>query len=210
MKLKETALAALLSLQAPMAIAQEGASGALRGVELGSSTQGIKECPKSKNPVIPSLKYIAPFESDFPAEMKGVRCYQTTDKRPLLGSASSLVVANLPMVKGAGSDVTVNLLNDKIEYIEMRFSQHHSQAILTALTEKHGKPTTSKEVAYENGFGQTFSGTVATWDNPDSTLTFTQYDGDKDWGRVDLMSDLYKSKLGQSYDSTLQEIKDKL
>lgn len=210
MKLIGIALTALIALQAAEAGAQDPANGALRGVDLGSSIQSMKECPLSKNPVSPIFKYIGNFESDFPADMKGVRCFQTTDTKPLLSTASSYIVANLPMIKGAGSEVIVNILNDKIEYIEMRFLQHNSQAILTALTEKHGKPTSSKDVLYKNGYGQTFSGVTATWKNPDSTLTFTQYDGDKDWGRVALMSNLYKSRLNQNYDSSLQDMKDKL
>ncbi|MGH8554041.1 MAG: hypothetical protein ACREUD_00420 [Gammaproteobacteria bacterium] len=182
----------------------------LRGVELTSSLDGLKECPKRDNPVIPSLTYISYLDSDFPPDMKGVRCFQYTDTKPLLPSASSYVIANLPLLKGAGTDVTVNLLANKVQYVEMRFLQHHSSSILAAVTEKYGKPTTSKDVTYQNGFGQSFNGVTATWNMPGAVLTFTQYDGNKDWGRVDLMSNLYRARLNQSHDSAVQDIKDKL
>jgi len=120
----------------------------LRGVELGSGVADLRECPRRANPAIPSLTYISHFEPDFPAEMKGVRCFQTTDETPLLPSASALVVSNLPFLKGAGADVTVNLVEGKVEYIEMQFLQQYSSTILSALTEKYGQPTASEDVPY--------------------------------------------------------------
>lgn len=200
-----------------LAIAGAGGDGAapqsassLRGVELGSGVAELKECPRHANPVIPSLTYISHMDPEFPEDMKGVRCFQSTDKRPLLSSASSLVVSNLPFLKGAGTDVTVNIVGGKIEYIEMRFLQHHSSTILSGLTEKYGKPTTSKEVPYQNGLGQSFTGTVATWNVPGAVLTFSQYDGQRDWGRVDLMSDTYSAALVNRHDSAVQDARDKL
>lgn len=189
---------------------QAQAKSSLRGVELGSSIAELQECPKRANPPIPSLTYISPLESDFPAEMKGVRCFQRTDSKPLLPGAASLKVANLPFLKGAGTDVAVNLLNEKVEYVEMQFLQVHSTAILSALTEKYGKPTKSKNATYQNGFGRSFTGVTATWNMPGAVLTFTQFDREKDWGRVDLMSEVYRARLSQSHDSAVQEIKDKL
>ena len=187
----------------------QGAS-SLRGVELGSSIVGLEECPRHANPVIPSLTYISHMDPEFPPEMKGVRCFQNTDQRPLLPTASSVVVSNLPFLKGAGTDVTVNLVDGKIEYIEMRFLQHHGSTILSALTEKYGKPTTSKQVPYQNGLGQSFNGTVAKWNVPGAVMTYSQYDGQRDWGRVDLMSNAYSDRLARRHDSTVQDAMDKL
>lgn len=190
------------------AASQSAAS--LRGVELGSGVAEIKECPRHANPVIPSLTYISHMEPEFPGEMKGVRCFQSTDKKPLLSSASSLIVSNLPLLKGAGTDVTVNTVAGKIEYIEMRFLQHHSSTIFSGLTEKYGKPTASKEVPYQNGLGHSFTGTVATWNISGAVLTFSQYDGQRDWGRVDLMSDSYSTALVNRHESAVQDARDKL
>lgn len=182
----------------------------LRGVELGSGVADLKECPRHANPAIPSLTYISHMEPEFPDEMKGVRCFQSTDERPLLASASSLVISNLPFLKGAGTDVTVNIVDGRIEYIEMRFLQHHGSTILSGLIEKYGTPASSREVPYQNGLGQSFSGTVATWNTPGAVLTFSQYDGQRDWGRVDLMSRAYSATLVNRHDSAVQDARNKL
>ncbi|MGH2507982.1 MAG: hypothetical protein ACRDHZ_11350, partial [Ktedonobacteraceae bacterium] len=154
--------------------------------------------------------YILQEDPDYPENMKGVRCFKHAEHGPLLPIASSYIIDNLPFIKGAGTEVTVNIVNEKIEYVKMRFLEAYSSSFLTALSEKYGNPSTSKNTVYQNGFGESFDGITATWTMPDAVLTFTQYDGDKDWGRVELMSNSYRTQLNKAYDSSMQNIKDKM
>jgi hypothetical protein len=119
-------------------------------------------------------------------------------------------VSNLPFIKGAGADVTVNVVEGRVEYVEMRFLQQYSATMLSALTEKYGQPATSRDVQYQNGLGQAFSGVVATWNVPGAVLTYSQYDRSKDWGRVDLISNTYSAQLVQQHESKVQDVKDRL
>jgi len=207
--LKNVAVA-FVALASAQAGSTEAPPSSLRGVSLASSIEQLKECPTRANPAIPSLKYISDFEADFPPDMKGIPCFQDTDAKPLLPSASAVVIANLPRIKGAGSEVTVNLLAGKVEYVQMRFLQSYSSSILDALKSKYGKPTTLKNVVYQNGFGQTFNGSNATWVMKDAVLTFVQFDGERDWGRVSLVSNRYAHYINKSQDAAVQDIKDKL
>jgi hypothetical protein len=178
-----------------------------RTVEIGTSAASIPECPKRKHKFLSHEEYIPSYDEAYPSEAKDKLCWKSTTDKPLIPGAKSLIIANVPFIKGAGREVTVTVIDDRIESIDSRFLSEHAQAFQQALVERFGQPTRREQHTFQNRLGAKFSGVSLAWYGKQVTLTFDEVDGSSDWGLISMRSLKFDAALKASTSSTTESIK---
>ena len=106
--MKPAQLATLAAAAAFATSAQATWSGevtSLRTVEIGTEAASLPECPKRKHKFLSHVEYIPTYDDAYPNEAKDKLCWKSTTDKPLIPSAQSLIIANVPFIKGAGREV---------------------------------------------------------------------------------------------------------
>lgn len=208
--MKPAQLATLAAATAFATLAQGTWTGevtSLRTVEIGTEAASLPECPKRKHKFLSHIEYIPTYDDAYPNEAKDKLCWKSTTDKPLIPSAQSLIIANVPFIKGAGREVTVTVIDGKIESIDSRFLSEHAQAFQQALIERYGQPTKSESLSYQNRLGAKFSGLSLAWYGKQVTLTFDEVDGSSDWGLLSMRSRKFDAAVKASSSSATDSIK---
>ena len=180
----------------------KGEVASLRSLDIGTEIAKFPECPKITGKYSKQEKYPS-FTEDFPSDFKDRACLEMPSKPSVLKAASSYQISNLPFIMGAGIQVEVVVIAEKIEAIEFEFTNSRAEYFLSALTEKYGAPTEQKSKQYQNGFGKIFDGTEAKWQGKNVTLTYDEFTNNINWGRIGMYSKVFYMELNkQSLENT--------
>lgn len=169
----------------------------LRGITLGTELfSAFKECPKRPDPIFKKQEYLQNFRSDYPPEFKDVPCFKETSKSPVLANTKIYEIDNLTFINGAGRAAEVHLINDRIEYIEVVFSNSYRNQFYSALKDKYGRPSKESTSSYRNAMGQTFTGRSLVWASKSSELLYDEYQtGSPEWGYMRLISRIFQAQI---------------
>lgn len=166
-----------------------------RTVEIGSSLSSTPECPKRRNNILQSDEYIPEYDKAYPPEATDRVCWKSTPDKSTIPNAQLLVFSNLPFIKGAGREVTVAVIDERIEAIDSQFLSQYTKTFSQALIEKYGPPSKTEQRKYQNKLGATFTGLSLSWYGKRVTLTFEEVDGSSEWGLMSMRSKKFDDAL---------------
>jgi hypothetical protein len=113
-------------------------------------------------------------------ERMAVKCGVGGIKRDIQVCNGNTTIAGVP----ARANVVIGP-DGRLQRIDLTVSENAYKAILAELTEKFGKPSSSKASTLQNRFGASFSQVETTWDRDGGkALTVTRFAGSVDDSRI--------------------------
>jgi hypothetical protein len=166
---------AAICLSATTAIAQQQSRIEIKGVPLGLD--------------------VSAYEAVFPPP--GLKCYENTCYKQ---SGSNLFYGD-----AAVTAAKADLIEGKVESIELVIWEGKFAGVAAALAEKFGKPTQDIDAPVQNRLGNTFPNRRITWNLPDGTIVAQQRSGDVESSSITLSSAKYLKALGAKATSKPKE-----
>ncbi len=196
-------IVALASLSVPQICLADASEISFKGIVLGKATE--KDVLEKFN----GAKRYGAFIFAKPSYNADAICGTLTDslKNPSILTCRSEAMAS-QLFRIGQTSAGEFIFTDKdgtIEEVSASFSTSSFEAVLAALIEKYGKPTSQESERVQNKIGTTFNSMSATWKLSDGTLVVRERSG-----KVDTMSlQIFTNKIVNSRkEESLKSIKD--
>jgi hypothetical protein len=129
-------------------------------------------------------------EKEFSERFPFVRCWQASTIQVADRICGSSLLSGGDANYGGASVVSIiaMFLNDSLWAVTLTFPSSDTSTLISALTERYGKPAKLEDSTVQNRAGASFDQTKATWKLNDGTVEVYKRSGKVTDGRVDLKS----------------------
>jgi hypothetical protein len=155
----------------------------VKGVQLGATMEQLRGA-------IPQVKCYGATCTFDPVDVAAARCGEASAEQSVL-DCYGRIGTDYAFGQVHGAKYSAYVKDGRVGEIRVTFTVARADEVVTAMTEKYGKPTDDRQFESQTRLGEKFGNRAVTWSRPDGTLTVERRAIDVDTGSAIFVAEWY-------------------